>query len=466
MQNRLPNSKDAEMILLGCMLSAQSHNDLACQTLIPEDFYCPHNRVIFSTMQEMYKQGISPEMNLLIIQLKNSNAIQEIPSIEYLYACLNSASTSYEIDDYTDIIINKSICRKLISSSLTVVNEAQHPDVDIVQTIVDFQDKLYSLTKKKMAVDPLTISEIVKGSAPKNVKSLVEIQRERIRDRLDYPNRKCSGISSGIDELDAAINGFLPEHLVILAARPGVGKTTLALNIVVDIAVMQKIPCAFFSLEMSAEQLAFKIVCSYGNIDQNRISQCDPTALPEFKDACEKVQNSPLHIVDKAYLGIQEIKLTLKKLIDTNQIKFVVIDYLQLLKGSDKFKNSDSRVNEVSDISRNLKLLAKELKIPILCLAQLNRAIEARANKQPLLSDLRESGAIEQDADEILMLHRPDLYDKNDSPGKFEIHIRKNRFKEPKTINLCFDASCGNFESYAVGQSEAIKDVHQRLNGG
>lgn len=456
MQIKFPNSVEAEMILIGCMLSAQSQNDIACQMLCIEDFYNSAHKVIFGALQEMYVSGKAAEINLLILHLKNSNSLKDIPSIEYLHNCVAAAETSFEVEDYATIVQDKSISRKFITNLTAALADVQKPNIDVVKLISEFQEGLYTLVKNKAAADPISIKEIVLGSQTRGIKPLLQLQKERIQDRLENPDKKCNGISTGIDSLDLAIDGLKPGHLIFLGARPGVGKTTFSLSLVVDVAVLQKIPCVFFSLEMSAEQLALKMVCGYGNIEQRRISQCDPTALPEFQKACEVVSAAPLHIIDQANIGVKEIRMTLKKLIDTHQIKFAVIDYLQLLKGSDKFKNSDSRVNEVSEITRGLKILARELNIPILCLAQLNRGIESRADKRPLLSDLRESGSIEQDADEVLMLHRPDMYDPNDQPGKFEVLFRKNRFNPINAISLYFDTSRGNFKDFNDHQNELL----------
>jgi len=454
-----PNSQEAELIVIGSMLSSASHNDFACQHLLPQDFFQSKNKIIFSALKSMYEEEKPAETQLLIQKLKDEGNLSQITT-EYIFECTSFSNNAYQLEEYVNIVLDKSMRRELmllLNNSTQDISDEKRSAEEILE---DFSKEISRILKKKSSHEFYTLTDIVTGKKSPVGVSLGEYIENKIKDRRDCKDSNCTGLSTGISSIDSYLNGLGKSNLIILAARPGVGKTTFALDVAVDVGIRSRVPVGIFSLEMSIPQIVLKLFSNYSGMSYADFDRGNEVDLEEVKENMEKIKNAPIILYESSSCKIGDIMTAARKMKEIHDIRFIIIDYLQLIGGSARFKNSDSRVNEVSEISRSLKILAKELNIPILCLSQLNRAVESRNDKMPMLSDLRESGAIEQDADQVLMLHRPDLYNPSDSPGKVIVNIAKNRHGQTGRIDLAIDLKNGNFYEYSHMLKSTIDDFN------
>jgi len=457
------------MIIIGMMLCMPEDNDLACQKLKIMDFFETKHQIIFSSLLSLYEKGKPSETQLLIQDLKDQNNLTSVGGIEYLSACKDAALSSYEIENYIDIVIEKSMKREFIIAAQKSLFEASNSKENAIYFIESLSQQLSDISKKQFKGEFVLLKEIIQGRKEKDEKSFLEVLQERQERALE--NKGCHGISSGFPTLDETLNGFLPGHLIILAARPGIGKTTLALSFIIEAAIRNKKPVGVFSLEMSPLQLIEKMISNYSEIPLSNISKgAVDDCWVEITETVNEIQDAPIHFYDSFSMNISSIIIAAKRMKEVHGIEMIVIDYLQLISGSAKFKSSDSRVNEVSEISRSLKLLAMELKIPIICLSQLNRNVESRSSQRPMLSDLRESGSIEQDADDIMLLYQPvskdptSLHKSEYIPmtGRINLDIAKNRFGQTREILLTSNYEVGRFMEF----DEFLKNERKKTKEG
>ncbi len=459
-----PNSVEAELIVLGSMLTSATHNDFACQHLLPQDFFHSKNKVIFQALQSMYAEEKPAETQLLIQRLRDEGSLASV-TVNYIFECTSFCNNSYQLEEYVNIVLEKSMRRELMNFYNASLKEICDETKGINDMLDDFTKEIDRIKKKKSSHEFYSLQDIVKGDKSPLGIPLMDYLSQKRKDRLEANNASCTGLSTGIKQLDGYLNGLGKSNLVILAARPGVGKTTLALDIAVEIGMRSKLPVGIFSLEMSIPQIVLKLFSNYSQMSYSDFDRGNEIDMNLAQEKLDEIKNSPIILYESSSSRIGDIMTAARKMKELYDIKFIIIDYLQLIGGSARFKNSDSRVNEVSEISRSLKILARELDIPILCLSQLNRALEGRTDKMPMLSDLRESGSIEQDADQVLMIHRPDLYDQNAVPGKVIINVAKNRHGQTGRVELSVDLKNGNFHEYAESMKSNIEEVHKALGG-
>lgn len=455
----MPHSLESETIVLGMMLLLSENNDYACQMLCTDDFYSEAHKKIFYALQKMYENSETPELNILYEKVRDCKELIELGGREYLLNCRNYVSQSYDFEAYTEIVKEKAMEREFMSFFNRQVLDVTKKTRQIDDILVECQDKLYQLQKRKNKNDILSQRDIISGKASKDGLSLLEIMQNRQEARLASGDRGFLGLSCGINELDRQINGLGNGNLIVMAARPGVGKTAFLCHMCVDIAVKNKLPVGIFSLEMSPEQIIERMIANHCNIEQEKLLKgyLDEDFI-ELSTGMVEIQEAPIYYFDSMNINITSLVIGAKRMKDLYDIKVLFIDYLQLLSGSAKFKNSDSRVNEVSEISRKLKLLSRELNIPIICLSQLNRNVEGRAIKEPMLSDLRDSGSIEQDADIVILLNRPEMYDNSKRPGIITVDVCKNRHGAPAKLDLCMEKQFGRIVSFA----EELKEAKRR----
>jgi len=458
----LPNAVESETILLGMMLSSASDNDLACQRLCPQDFLEEKHVIVFSHLQALYEKNTPGELQILVESLRATGELSRAGGIAYLMTCKEAALIAYDSEEYTNIILDKSIRRDLINLHQRSAREVLENQEPVEIHIASISTELHNLGKKKSFNEFTNVKQVCEGKTEKQPESFLELMQQRQEERKQAGLGNCLGLTTGFPKLDEQINGLGKKNLIIVAARPGVGKTTLAIEFAIEQAIRKNKPVGIFSLEMDPQQIIEKICSNVGKIPLEAIHKGHLDQFwVDLTDTIEKIKDAPIHFYTSHSVDISSIKIAAKKLKEVHKIELLIIDYLQLINGSAKYKNSDSRVNEVSDISRKLKLLAMELDIPIVCLSQLNRSVENRLDSKPKLSDLRESGSIEQDADQVIFLHRPSMTNPNDGAGRISVVVEKNRHGSTGTLFLATELQFSRFKSMDFNEHKPIREEEE-----
>ncbi len=401
-----PHSKESEMMVLGCMLTSINGLNIAADGLDESDFYYTEHKIIFEVLKTAYKNDKPTDVHLVCEELKRLDKLKAIGGVGYVTTLAQYAGTSAYIEEYTDIVRNKAILRRMINASQIVEKKALDDPQDVLGSLDEAQQLFFQISQTANPVSGKLISQILSGfkseSATPFLKELEERQaRYQERGAEDHG---ITGIPTHFNDLDKMINGFNNSNLMILAARPAMGKTALAINLAENICFKNNLPVGVFSLEMSAEQLVHRIVCSQSEVESDKIKTGALNGI-EFQrivSAVNMMQNHVMVIDDQPGLKITDLRARARRMKETYGIRFLIIDYLQLITGSGSYRGQENRQNEISEISRLLKNLARELNIPVLCLSQLSRKVEERQGHRPMMSDLRESGSIEQDSDIVI----------------------------------------------------------------
>lgn len=445
-----PNSKESEMMVLGCMLTSINSLNIGADSLDETDFYYNEHNIIFQILKAAFRSDKPADIHLVCEELKRQEKLKAVGGVAYVTTLAQYAGTSAYIEEYVAIIKNKSILRRMIQAAQVVEKTALEDPSDVQVSLDDAQKMFFQISQSANPSNAVSIKEILSGVKSKSqqpyLKQLQERQERYHQRGPEDPG--ITGIPTEFIDLDKMINGFNASNLMILAARPAMGKTALALNIAENICFKQEIPVGIFSLEMSAEQLVHRIICSQTEVESDKI-QTGAINGQEFQRivACiNEMQNKTLVIDDQPGLKITDLRARARRMKERYNIGFLVIDYLQLLTGS--ARSQENRQNEISEISRMLKNLARELDIPVLCLSQLSRKVEERAGHRPMMSDLRESGSIEQDSDVVMFLLRREYYDPNDKPGMAELMIAKNRHGAVGNIQLTYRKEIAQFANH------------------
>ena len=413
--NKLPPyNKEAEQSVLGACLHSEDAIAKALEILREEDFYKSTHRKIFAVMRGQFEANEPIDVLALADQLKKKNELEEVGGIEYLGLLEDFVPTATAVVHHAKILREKKTLRDLIQTATEIVSSS-YSDSEDVDTLLDkAEQSIFEISEKRSKPSFVKLPEIVK-------KGLSDLEK------LSQEPGMVTGVPSGFTDLDNMTAGFQPSDLIILAARPSMGKTSFALDIARFVSLNKKIPTAFFSLEMSKQQLGMRLLCSKAQVDSSKVrtGYLAKSDWPELHKAGAELAEAQLFIDDSPALSVLDIRARSRRLAAEQPLGLIIIDYMQLMQGRGKI---ESRQLEVSEISRGLKAMAKELNIPILALSQLSRAVESRTDKRPLLSDLRESGSIEQDADVVMFIYRDVVYNpETDDPGKTEILIRKQR---------------------------------------
>jgi len=396
-----PHSKDAEMMVLGSMLSSLNGLNIAAQSLLENDFYYKEHQTIFKALKSLYSQDKSVDILLASEELKRIKKLEETGGVAYLTSLSQYSGTSAYIEEYVDIIKNKAILRHIISASDIIRKNALEEPLDVSSCLDDAQKMLFQIgqsSSKKIGVE---LKDILLGiDAKTNMPFLKELEQRQELYLQKGPQENCvTGIATHFHDLDKLTNGFGNSHLIILAARPAMGKTALAVNIAENICFKNNVPIGIFSLEMSAEQLVHRIITSQSEVESEKIATGSLSPV-EFQHVVAAVNNMSGHtmiIDDQPGLKITDLRARARRMKEQHNIGLLIVDYLQLLSGSGSQQAVENRQNEISEISRLLKNIARELDIPVLCIAQLSRKVEERAGHKPLMSDLRESGCLTGD---------------------------------------------------------------------
>ncbi len=432
-----PQNLEAESAVLGSMLLEESAISSAMELLKEDDFYKDANRKIFSVICHLYSKNKAVDLLIVTEELKKQNDLDDIGGPAYLASLTTSVPTAANVEYYAKIVKEKSILRKLIDTATQVITQGYESDHENVEIILDRAEKMiFDITSKKVEPSFTPLKDIIKDSI------------ETI-DNLYQNKTHVTGLPTGFTDFDIQTAGLQPSDFIVIAGRPSMGKSSFALNLIENIAVKENIPVAIFSLEMSKEQLVQRLLCSHARVPIHKVrtgylSQSD---WPNLTNAAGHLSEAPIYIDDTPGISVLELRAKARRLKSHHNIRLILIDYLQLMQGSG---DSESRQQEISEISRSLKALARELDIPVIAISQLSRKSEDRTDKRPLLSDLRESGAIEQDADLVVLLFRQEYYYPNEeNKGKAEVIIAKQRNGPVGMIPFTFIKEYTRFESCA-----------------
>ena len=420
----LPHSAEAERAVVGSMLMDPDAIITAAEMITGDDFYQKQYGVLFDTIVEMNNRNVPVDLVTLQESLKTKDLPEELSSVEFLGELLDSVPTSVNVRHYAQVVADKSSLRRLIRANEEIANMC-YLDKEPVETIMETTEKrIFDLLQKKSADDFVPIQDVVL-----NVINKIEMAAKH--------KGTVTGISTGFYDLDYKTSGLQPSDLILVAARPSMGKTAFVLNLAQYICVRNKVPTAIFSLEMSKDQLINRVLSMESKVDSQamRTGNLNQADWEKLIESAGIISEAPLIIDDTPGISIGELRSKCRKYKLENDLKLVIIDYLQLMTGGGR--GSESRQQEISDISRSLKALARELNAPVIALSQLSRACETRPDHRPMLSDLRESGAIEQDADVVMFIYRDDYYNKDtDKKNISEIIIAKQRNGPIGTVEL------------------------------
>ena len=431
-----PQNLEAERACLGSMLLDKEAIEVAIDVLTDEDFYSEQHRIIFRTLLELYGRSTPVDIVTLTDYLRGSGELDSAGGVGYISSLLDETPTSANAEYYAKIVEQKSLLRKLIRASSGAISLCYNTEKDAYEIVDEAEKLIFDVTERKGVRGYFPISEVIKDS-------ITAIEK------LFHRGDNYTGIPSGFKELDDLTSGFQKSEFIVVAARPSVGKTALALNIAQNVAIQQRLKVAVFSLEMSKEALMQRMLCSEARIDSQRLRKglLRTEEWGPLTTAAGKLSEATIFIDETPGISDMQLRAKARRIQSRHGLDLVIVDYLQLMSS---IRKKEGRTQEISEISRSLKALARELNIPVIALSQLSRAVETRGrDKRPILSDLRESGAIEQDADVVIFLYRDELYNPHsDREGLAEIIIQKQRNGPTGTIELKFFKEITRFENY------------------
>lgn len=437
-----PQNLEAEQTVLGTILLHEKSLFKILEILEPDDFYREAHKHIFRAMVRLFEKSEPQDLITVTNILRDRKQLDAVGGPAYLASLTDIIPLTGNIVHHAYIIRQKSILRRLIRTSSDIAARCYEEQGDIDTLVDEAEQSIFEIARSKsnQAFQPLSV--------------IVPRAFERV-EKLFQRKEHVTGVATGYNELDRMTAGLQPSDLIILAGRPSMGKTALAMNMVQHAALIEKVPVAVFSLEMSMEQLALRMLCSVGRIDSQRIrtGRLHDSDWPKLTRATGMLTDAPIYIDDTPAISVLEMRAKTRRLKAEHNVGLVVVDYLQLMKGRGR---AESRTQEISEISRSLKAMAKEMDVPVIALSQLNRSLESRPNKRPQLADLRESGAIEQDADVILFIYRDEVYntaEDNPNRGIAEVNIGKQRNGPTGMVKLTFLAEYTSFENYTVMQT-------------
>ena len=439
MNKEIPNNIEAEQSVIGSMFLSKYALQKATESLSSESFFLDKHGKIFDCIKDLYSKNIAIDITTVSDELKNRKILNEVGGVEYLTEIMELTPTAGNVDYYIQIVEDKSILRNLIEKATEIVTLGYNNKTSVNETLDEAESKILNVIKNRKSTEFRTMPEVL-TSVQKQLETLAENKG------------KISGLSSGYYEVDKITNGFHKNELIILAARPAMGKTALGINFATNAAINSG-KLIIFTLEMPAEQIVMRMISSIGQIESSKLQNgnLQNDDWKRVNEAISQLGELNIYIDDSAGVSIGDIRAKSRRIASLdNNLGMIVIDYLTLIGGANRY--AGNRQQEVSEISRSLKTLALELHVPILCLAQLSRTPELREDKRPILSDLRESGSIEQDADIVAFIYRDDYYHPeakvDDNMSKTEIIIRKNRSGRIGTAEVLFKKNTTSFLNY------------------
>ena len=429
-----PQNIEAEQAVLGAMLLKKEAVAEASSILKAEDFYRETHRLVFETMQDLAKEGMGVDMVTLTERLRKKDIMEKVGGVAFITALANAVPTAANLAYYAGIVAEKAQLRKLINAATEIASSAYEDSEDVAE-LMDKAEK-----------------SILAAAAGRSNSSFVQMKDALLNtfqsiEKIYESKGGLTGISTGFADLDKLTTGLQASDFILVAARPSMGKTAFTLNIAADVALRSKKSVAFFSLEMSAGQLVQRMLCAEGGVDSQkvRVGQLADKDWEKIIAAADRLSQAPIYIDDTPGITVMDLRSKARRLKAEHGLDLVIIDYLQLMQGRAS-KNSDNRQQEISEISRSLKALARELDVPVIALSQLSRSVESRQVKKPMLSDLRESGSLEQDADIVMFLYREDYYDPDtENKNITDVIIAKHRNGPVDTVQLFFQKEFTKF---------------------
>ena len=438
-----PQSLEAEQAVLGSMLTSKEAVAKALQWLKPNMFYKDAHAKIASSMVDLFEKGEPVDAVSVVNILKKKDELKGVGGAYYISGLAESVPTTANVEHYSKIVLEKSILRTLIQVSHEVSKNASQDNQDVDDILDAAESAIFNISEKRL-----------KGGF-EELSSMLHQTFEEL-DKIAAKPGSVTGVASGLMDLDNITSGFHPGELIIVAGRPGMGKTALALSMARNAAVLDNVGIGMFSLEMANHQLAMRLLCAEGRVDSHlvRTGKLPKSQWKNLSLAVGQLAEAPIYLDDSAGMSVLEVRAKARRLKAEKDIGLIIVDYLQLMTGP---KGVESRQQEISQISRSLKNLAKEIEVPVIALSQLSRAVENRTDRRPQLSDLRESGAIEQDADVVMFLYRPWIYSQEDEDkGKAQVMVAKQRNGPTGNVNVTFIDRFARFENSAtISESDA-----------
>ncbi len=432
-QKTQPFNIEAEISVLGSMLLDNEAINLVTELLRTDNFYKTSHQYIFDTIVNLYNKNNAVDLVILKDELKKQSLLEKVGGAEYLLELEESVPLASNVEYYAKIVREKTIKRDLITATAKIQQEAYNDSLESDELLDIAEKEIFDITQRKFSSPTTKLFNILHDTF------------DHISNLHDREGR-LTGVSTGYYDLDDITSGLQNSELIIIAARPSMGKSSLVLNIAEHAGTKEKKPTLIFSMEMSAQQVAQNILCSTAKIDAHllRTGKLDDNQFSNLSLAMGDLSESEIFIDDTPGLGLLELRAKARRLKLQHNIQMIIVDYLQLMEG----RKAENRQQEISGISRGLKALARELEVPVIAVSQLNRSVETREGHTPRMSDLRESGSIEQDADVIILLHREDYYDPTKRPGEVDLNIAKQRNGPTGKVKLTFRREILRFENY------------------
>jgi len=438
--NVQPHSEEAELAVLGSMLSSKEAVSQTLQWLEPKDFYKDAHMKIFSAMIKLFDQAEPIDTLSVSEYLKKNNDLDMVGGIYFLTGLVEMVPTAAHIERYAKIVKEKALLRKLITLSHGIAKEAYDDSLDVSEILEKSEQSMFEITQNQLKGGFEQINQGI-------ISALNDLEEKRKKDSV------VTGVPSGLLDLDDLTSGFQKGELVIIAGRPSMGKTALALSMIRNAALEADMGIGMFSLEMGNQSLAMRLLCAEARVNMHfvRTGKLPSKLWKNLGLAAGELEEAPIYLDDTPAITVRELRAKARRLVSKNKIDMIVVDYLQLMQGP---RGVENRQQEISVISRSLKALAKEIDVPVVALSQLSRAVEQRQDRRPQLSDLRESGAIEQDADVVIFLYRPWVYSGEDEDeGKAEIIVSKQRNGPTGKVEATFIKQYARFENLSKEES-------------
>ena len=432
-----PQALEAELAVLGAMLLTKEAVSMSMQWLTANNFYKAANERIFACMVELFEKGEPVDAISVVDRLKKKKELASVGGAHYISGLAESVPTTANVEHYSKIVLEKHLLRTLIKVSHDVSKDAFEDSQDVDQILDSAESAIFNISEKRL-----------RGGF-KHIDPILHHAFEEL-DKIASKPGSVTGVPSGLMDLDDMTSGFHPGELIIVAGRPGMGKTALALTMGRNAAILEKTGVGMFSLEMANHQLAMRLLCAEGRVDSHlvRTGKLPKTQWKNLSIAVGSLAEAPIYLDDTPGMSVLEVRAKARRLKAEKDVGLIIVDYLQLMTGP---KGSESRQQEISQISRSLKNLAKEIDLPVIGLSQLSRAVESRTDRRPQLSDLRESGAIEQDADVVIFLYRPWVYSQEEEDrGKAEIIVSKQRNGPTGIVEATFIDRFARFENMSA----------------
>lgn len=431
-----PQNLEAEMAVLGSMLMDENAIAVAIESLEAESFYKDSHRRIFGAILDLYNNNRAVDLITLTDELKKKGILEDVGGVSFLTGLINTVPTAANISHYVKIVKGKAILRALINNATRVISLCFESEGNIDEVVDRAENLIFEVRDRKPQGAHSYLKDIIKD----NIETI---------DILYQKKSHVTGIATGFVDFDIKTAGLQPSDFIVIAGRPSMGKSALAINIAEYAGVVDKVPIAIFSLEMSKHQLVQRMLCSHARVDAHKVrtGYLATSDWPKLTAAAGKLSEAPIFIDDTPAISVMELRAKARRLKSQHDIKLIILDYMQLMRG---IGNSESRQQEISEISRSLKALARELNVPLIAISQLSRAVESRTDHRPQLSDLRESGAIEQDADVVVLILREEYYNPtSDNQGIAEVNIAKQRNGPVGSVKLSFIKEYTRFENAA-----------------